>query len=341
MIAAVFLAMPYAYRQGANIRVTFLVDRLRGPARLVVDHVVQLVSLLYCAALVVATFMQARHIFRTGTTFTTIEAPLWPGHLVVAIALFLTALMLLVDLGEVRKRSVEPLPGRLSARGLHPVRRDAGVAAARRAHRVLAGGRRHRGHLPARRRLERRAADPRNDAVRGRRRLRADDDPDVHPHGVFLGVGRSRARSLHGGRELALQRARRARHRHGVRVRDLRRHVGREPRRGGGDGEHRDAGDAPPRLLGSARRGRDRHRRHARHPDSAERGHGHLRHQHADLDRQAAHRRRGAGHHRGRVPDHRHHHLGARAARRTRRRSMSCRRASAGRACCASGRAWC
>jgi TRAP-type C4-dicarboxylate transport system permease small subunit len=103
MIAAVFLAMPYAYRQGANIRVTFLVERLRGRARLVVDHGVQLVSLLYCAALVVATFLQARHIMRTGTTFTTIDVPLWPGHLVVAVALFLTAVMMLVDLGEVRR----------------------------------------------------------------------------------------------------------------------------------------------------------------------------------------------------------------------------------------------
>ena len=28
MVAAVFLALPHAYRQGANIRVTFLVDRL-------------------------------------------------------------------------------------------------------------------------------------------------------------------------------------------------------------------------------------------------------------------------------------------------------------------------
>jgi hypothetical protein len=37
MIAAVFLAMPFAYREGANIRVTFLVARLRGTARLVVD----------------------------------------------------------------------------------------------------------------------------------------------------------------------------------------------------------------------------------------------------------------------------------------------------------------
>ena len=104
MVAAVFLAMPFAYRQGANIRVTFVVDRIRGRARLVVDYVVQLVSALYCTALVVATFQQARHILRTGTTFTTVDLPLWPGHLVVSLALFLTAVLMLIDLGAVRRR---------------------------------------------------------------------------------------------------------------------------------------------------------------------------------------------------------------------------------------------
>jgi TRAP-type C4-dicarboxylate transport system permease small subunit len=102
MVAAVFLAMPFAYRQGANIRVTFLVDRLHGRIRLLVDHVVQLVSALYCATLVVATFLQARHIMRTGTTFTTVDLPLWPGHLAVSVALFVTAVLMLVDLGHVR-----------------------------------------------------------------------------------------------------------------------------------------------------------------------------------------------------------------------------------------------
>src|SRR5262245_60802634 len=36
MVAVVFLAMPYAYRQGANVRVTFLVERLGHTARLVI-----------------------------------------------------------------------------------------------------------------------------------------------------------------------------------------------------------------------------------------------------------------------------------------------------------------
>jgi len=103
MIAAIFLAMPYAYRQGANIRVTFLVERLGRSTRLAIDHVVQILSILYSAALVVATFHQARHVMRTGTTFVTIEIALWPAYLLVSIGLFLTTLMMLLDLPEVRK----------------------------------------------------------------------------------------------------------------------------------------------------------------------------------------------------------------------------------------------
>jgi TRAP-type C4-dicarboxylate transport system permease small subunit len=102
MVAVVFLAMPYAYRQGANIRVTFLVDRLGRTPRLCVDHLVQIVSIAYCAALVFATFQQARHVLATGTTFATLDLPLWPAYAIVTAGLLLTALMMLIDLGEVR-----------------------------------------------------------------------------------------------------------------------------------------------------------------------------------------------------------------------------------------------
>jgi TRAP-type C4-dicarboxylate transport system permease small subunit len=103
MVAAVFLALPYSYRQGANIRVTFLVERLGRRARLVIDHVVQVASILYCAALVAATFQQARHMLATRTTFVTLDLPLWPAHLVVSLGLLLVTLLMLIDLGEVRK----------------------------------------------------------------------------------------------------------------------------------------------------------------------------------------------------------------------------------------------
>lgn len=103
MVAVVFLAMPYAYRQGANIRVTFLVSRLRGQALMIVNHAVQVVSLLYCAALVYATFQQARHVLGTGTTFATLDLPLWPAHVIVCLGLFLTSLFVLLDLAQVRR----------------------------------------------------------------------------------------------------------------------------------------------------------------------------------------------------------------------------------------------
>ena len=103
MVATVFLAMPYAYRQGANIRVTFLADRLRGRTRLLVNHAVQVVSIVYCTALVVATWRQTRHMLATGTTFVTFDIPLWPAHLLVFLGLLLTTIYLVVDLGAVRK----------------------------------------------------------------------------------------------------------------------------------------------------------------------------------------------------------------------------------------------
>jgi TRAP-type C4-dicarboxylate transport system permease small subunit len=102
MAAVIFLAMPYAYRQGANIRVTFLVDRLGRAPRLAVNHCVQVISILYCGALVFATIQQTRHVLTTKTTFVTLDLPLWPAHLVVAVGLFLTTLMMLLDLRQVR-----------------------------------------------------------------------------------------------------------------------------------------------------------------------------------------------------------------------------------------------
>jgi TRAP-type C4-dicarboxylate transport system permease small subunit len=103
MIAAVFLALPHAYREGANIRVTFLVDRLGGTPRLFVGSLVQILSIVYGAVLVFATFQQLRNMFSTGTLFTTVELPMWPGHALVVLGLLVVTLMMLVDLPHVRK----------------------------------------------------------------------------------------------------------------------------------------------------------------------------------------------------------------------------------------------
>ena len=48
MVAAIFLGLSYGYRGGLFIRVTFLVDRLSGAARLAADYFAFLVSLAFC-----------------------------------------------------------------------------------------------------------------------------------------------------------------------------------------------------------------------------------------------------------------------------------------------------
>src|SRR4030043_204481 len=58
MVSAIFLAMTFAYRGGANIRVTFLVDRLPRMVKLIINHLGQIVSLLSCGALLSAPLQQ-------------------------------------------------------------------------------------------------------------------------------------------------------------------------------------------------------------------------------------------------------------------------------------------
>jgi TRAP-type C4-dicarboxylate transport system permease small subunit len=102
MIAGVFLAMSYAYRQGANIRVTFLVDRLPRKVKMVVNHFVQLVSALYGGVLVVATFQQFLRATATGTALSSLDFPLGPAYLIVPVGLFFMSLLMLIDLQRVR-----------------------------------------------------------------------------------------------------------------------------------------------------------------------------------------------------------------------------------------------
>jgi TRAP-type C4-dicarboxylate transport system permease small subunit len=103
MVASIFLAMTCAYRGGANIRVTFLVDRLPRMVRLFVNHLVQIASMLYCALLVYATFKQALRTIATNTALSSVPIPQGPAYLLIPVGLFLVFLMMLVDLRKVRE----------------------------------------------------------------------------------------------------------------------------------------------------------------------------------------------------------------------------------------------
>jgi len=104
MISAVFLAVSYAYREGAYIRVTFLVDRLPGKVKLVVNHFVQVVSMLYGVLLVIATFQQALRVISDHTTLSSIDfIPLGPAYVIVPVSLFFMSIAMLLDIRKVRK----------------------------------------------------------------------------------------------------------------------------------------------------------------------------------------------------------------------------------------------
>jgi TRAP-type C4-dicarboxylate transport system permease small subunit len=103
MVATIFLGMSYAYRGGAFIRVTFLVDRLPRGARLVADHFAHLVSLAYCLVFVIATGLQAWRALGDSTTLTTLPVLVGPSYLFVPVGFLALSVVMLVDLPRVRE----------------------------------------------------------------------------------------------------------------------------------------------------------------------------------------------------------------------------------------------
>ncbi len=102
MVAGIFLGMSYAYREGANIRVTFFIRRLPARVKLILDYLVQGGSMAYGMVLVVATTKQAIRIIMTGTKLSDVNFPLGPAYVIVPVGLFFMSLWMLFDLWQVR-----------------------------------------------------------------------------------------------------------------------------------------------------------------------------------------------------------------------------------------------
>ena len=103
MIAAVFLGMAFGYRKGAFIRVTLLTDHLPRRVKLVLNHFVQGISILYGVTLVIATYLQALRTLDTGVTLSSVDIPMGPAYVIVPVGLFLMSLVMLLDMRKVRK----------------------------------------------------------------------------------------------------------------------------------------------------------------------------------------------------------------------------------------------
>jgi TRAP-type transport system small permease protein len=104
MIAAIFMAMSFGYREGSYIRVTLLTSHLRGRLKMAVNYFVQIVSMLYGVMLVIATYRQALRAFEMHTTLSSLDfIPVGPAYVIVPVGLFFMSLAMLIDIPKVSK----------------------------------------------------------------------------------------------------------------------------------------------------------------------------------------------------------------------------------------------
>jgi TRAP-type C4-dicarboxylate transport system permease small subunit len=104
MVAAIFMGLSYGYRGGLFIRVTFLVDRLSGSARIAADYFAFLVSLLFCAVILWATGVQAWRGLHVDTELSTLPILVGPAYCFVPLGFLALTILMIADLPRVRQR---------------------------------------------------------------------------------------------------------------------------------------------------------------------------------------------------------------------------------------------
>lgn len=101
-VGCAFLGMWYAYRRGAFVRVTFLVDHLPKQVKVGLQYFILVFSFLSMFFFVLATFKQFLRTTVSGLKMDIWDLPLWPAYLIIPIGLFFTGLAMVVDLRKVR-----------------------------------------------------------------------------------------------------------------------------------------------------------------------------------------------------------------------------------------------
>jgi TRAP-type C4-dicarboxylate transport system permease small subunit len=102
MVATVFLGLSYAYRGGGFIRVTFLVDRLPRPLKLLADYIAHGISLAFCVIMLVATAQQALRALSDDTTLSALPILAGPAYSFVPLGFLALTILMLIDLRRIR-----------------------------------------------------------------------------------------------------------------------------------------------------------------------------------------------------------------------------------------------
>ena len=103
MVAMVFMGVCHAYRGGAYIRVTFLVDHLPRAVKILFDYLAQVFSIAYGVLLLVATAQQFLRVSSDRMTLSAVDIPIAPAYLIVPVGLFFMSVLMLLDLPRVRR----------------------------------------------------------------------------------------------------------------------------------------------------------------------------------------------------------------------------------------------
>jgi TRAP-type C4-dicarboxylate transport system permease small subunit len=110
IVIAIFLGFSYAYRGDVFIRVSFFVDRLPAPVKLVCDHAAQILTLVYCVFFAVCTLNQAITGMWEGSTLSAVPIPIAPSYFLVPVGFIAMAVLVLVDLPKVAKGESRLIP---------------------------------------------------------------------------------------------------------------------------------------------------------------------------------------------------------------------------------------
>lgn len=104
LVAAVFLALSFTYREGVFVRVTLFVSKMPRGVRFVLDHTIQVTSALVCIILLYGAIVQTQVIYASHTTTnSSLGYELWPAYAIVAVGLALLTLAVMLDLPQVRR----------------------------------------------------------------------------------------------------------------------------------------------------------------------------------------------------------------------------------------------
>lgn len=104
MIFAVCFAFARAYKDGANVRITFFVSRLPPKANLIIQYIIQIFAIFYLAFLLVSTIrINLGRLDNVVELTQTLSMPLWPAYLIISLGLLFLNILVFIDLWQLKR----------------------------------------------------------------------------------------------------------------------------------------------------------------------------------------------------------------------------------------------